>query len=49
MLIESVALPAWLFGIVGIDCTKPDPLVDPFEKLRATLGAPLSPSAGKAG
>jgi hypothetical protein len=48
MLIESVALPAWLFGIVGIDCTKPDPVVDPFEKLRATLGAPLSPPAGKA-
>jgi hypothetical protein len=40
LVIEAVALPAWLFGIVGIDWTKPDPLVDPFEKLRATLGAP---------
>lgn len=41
LLIEPVVMPAWLFGIVGIDCTKPDPLVDPFEKLRATLGTPL--------
>ena len=41
MIIEPVELPAWLFGIVGIDCTKPDPLVDPFEKLVATLGQPL--------
>jgi hypothetical protein len=41
MLIEAVPLPAWLFGIVGIDCTKSDPLIDPFEKLVATLGTPL--------
>ena len=40
LLIEPVALPAWLYGIVGIDWTKADPLVDPFDKLRATLGAP---------
>lgn len=42
LMIEAVPVPAWLFGIVGIDCTKPDPLVDPFEKLRATLGPPSS-------
>lgn len=41
LLIESVAMPAWLFGIVGIDCTRRDPLVDPFDKLKATIGAPL--------
>jgi hypothetical protein len=41
LLIEKVELPAWLFGIVGIDWTKPEPLVDPFEKLVATLGPPL--------
>ena len=40
-VIQPVAMPAWLFGIVGIDCTTPDPLVDPIEKLRATLGPPL--------
>ena len=40
-VIERVPMPAWLYGIVGIDCTKPDPLVDPIDKLRATLGAPL--------
>ena len=42
MLIEPVTMPAWLYGIVGIDCTKRDPLVDPFDKLKATLGAPLA-------
>ena len=48
MVIERVDLPIWLYGIVGIDCTKPDPLVDPFEKLRATLGTPLTAGGGKA-
>lgn len=42
LLIEPVSMPAWLYGIVGIDWTKPDPLVDPFDKLKATLGAPLA-------
>ena len=40
LVIESASLPAWLYGIVGIDWTRADPLVDPFDKLRATLGAP---------
>jgi TIR domain len=44
LLIEPVSMPAWLYGIVGIDCTKRDPLVDPFDKLKATLGAPLAPA-----
>lgn len=48
LLIEPVVMPAWLFGIVGVDCTKPDPLVDPFEKLSATLGTPLSASPARA-
>lgn len=48
LLIEPVVMPAWLFGIVGVDCTKPDPLVDPFEKLRSTLGPPLSVDASRA-
>jgi len=43
IVIEPVMLPAWLFGIVGIDCTKLNPLVDPFDKLRATLGKPDTP------
>jgi TIR domain len=37
-VIEQVSMPAWLYGIVGIDFTKPDPLVDPIDKLKATLG-----------
>ena len=48
VVIEPVSMPAWLYGIVGIDCTKRDPMVDPFDKLTATLGAPLHarPPAG---
>ena len=42
LVIEPVSMPAWLYGIVGIDWTKRDPLVDPFEKLKATLGTPLN-------
>lgn len=41
IIIEPVAMPAWLYGIVGIDCTKLDPLVDPIERLKGTLGHPL--------
>lgn len=42
MILEPVELPAWLFGLVGIDCTKADPLVDPLDRLKAVLGTPLS-------
>lgn len=42
IVIEAVELPAWLFGLVGIDCTKADPLVDPLDRLRAVLGPPQS-------
>lgn len=49
LVIEPVPLPAWLFGIVGIDCSRPDPLVDPFDRLRATLGPPLSASSSTRG
>ena len=48
LLIEPVSMPAWLYGIVGIDCTKRDPLIDPFDKLKATLGAPLANAMGTA-
>jgi hypothetical protein len=41
LIIQQVEMPAWLFGLVGIDCTKHDALVDPIDKLKATLGAPL--------
>ena len=41
-IIEPVSMPAWLYGIVGIDCTKPDPIVEPFDKLRSTIGPPLA-------
>lgn len=40
LVIEPVSLPVWLYGIVGIDWTKRDPLVDPFDKLKSTLGTP---------
>lgn len=41
MIIQTVQMPAWLFGIVGIDCTKPEPLVDPLDRLRSTMGPPF--------
>ena len=41
LIIQRVEMPAWLFGLVGIDCTKDDALVDPIAKLKATLGTPL--------
>ena len=47
VVIEQVAMPAWLYGIVGIDWTKRDPVVDPFEKLKATLGPPLGGRRGE--
>lgn len=46
--IEPVAMPTWLYGIVGIDFTKENPIVDPLEKLVATLrteGDALGPRA----
>jgi hypothetical protein len=42
LVIEPVAMPAWLYGIVGIDCTKPEPMIDPFDKLKSTIGPPLA-------
>jgi hypothetical protein len=42
IVIAPVAMPAWLYGIVGIDCTKADAMVDPLEKLKAALGPPLA-------
>lgn len=47
LLIEPVTMPAWLFGIVGINWTEADPLVDPFERLLSTLGPPLPAPAGR--
>ena len=43
-VIQRVAMPAWLFGIVGIDTTTAEPLVDPIERLKATLGQPRRPA-----
>ncbi len=45
-VIQPVEMPAWLFGIVGIDVTAPDPLIDPIERLKATLGSPLKVGGG---
>jgi hypothetical protein len=41
VIIEPVPMPAWLYGIVGVNFTAPDPLIDPLDKLTATLGTPL--------
>ena len=42
LVIQKVEMPAWMFGIVGIDFTNANPVVPPFEKLAKTLGPPLS-------
>jgi hypothetical protein len=47
-VIQRVPMPAWLFGIVGIDCTEAEPLVDPIERLKATLGPPRQTRTGTA-
>ncbi len=39
IFLEPATTPVWLDGSVGIDAAKPDPLVDPFDRLKATLGA----------
>jgi hypothetical protein len=41
-VIAPVSMPAWLYGLVGISCTRAEPLVDPVEKLKATLGPPAA-------
>ena len=47
IVIEPVAMPAWLYGIVGIDITKKDSLLDPIEKLKTTIGPPLAAAPTK--
>jgi TIR domain len=42
LMIQKVEMPAWMFGIVGVDFTNPNPVVPPLEKLVNTLGRPLS-------
>jgi hypothetical protein len=37
LLIEAVELPVWLRGAVGIDFTREDGVVDPFERLTRAL------------
>jgi hypothetical protein len=44
LLIQKVEMPAWMFGIVGIDFTNANPVVPPLERLAKTLGKPLSSS-----
>lgn len=41
-VMQPVPMPTWLYGIVGIDATKADPLVDPIDRLRHTIGAPAA-------
>jgi TIR domain len=40
LTIEKVAMPTWMYGIVGINFTDPDPIVPHLEKLKGTLGNP---------
>jgi hypothetical protein len=49
LVIQKVEMPAWMFGIVGIDFTNPNPVVPPYEKLAKTLGPPLSNAESASG
>jgi hypothetical protein len=39
LVLDAVMRPVWLYDIVGIDFTDPNPLVDPFERLLRTLSS----------
>jgi hypothetical protein len=43
LIIQRVNLPAWMYNTVGIDFTASDPILDPVEKLKATLKVPVAP------
>ncbi len=40
LILEKVQMPIWMFDLVGIDFTAPDPLVDPLDKLKQKPGDP---------
>jgi len=42
LVIQKVEMPAWMFGIVGVDFTNTNPVIPPLEKLVNALGKPLS-------
>jgi hypothetical protein len=46
LIIAPVTMPAWMYSIVGIDFTNPDPVTDPMEKLKATLREPGGAAKG---
>lgn len=41
LMIEPVERPVWLYNLVGLDFTDNDPIVPPFDKLKAAMGNPL--------
>jgi hypothetical protein len=41
LILQRVERPAWMYGIVGVDFTAEEGLVEPLEKLKAALGRPL--------
>ena len=45
LVVHEVERPVWLYDLVGVDFTKPSPLLTPFERLKKTLGDPMSQGA----
>jgi hypothetical protein len=40
LILEKVELPTWLYELTGIDWNSPGSRVDPYQKLKETLGNP---------
>jgi hypothetical protein len=40
LIFETATMPAWLYGIVGIDFSRDDPDFDPYERLISALRDP---------
>jgi len=41
LIIENVQMPVWLYNITGIRFDDPQPLVDPYKRLKETLDKPI--------
>jgi hypothetical protein len=48
LIYEETERPDWMYSLVGLNFTDPNPVIDPFFKLKQTLGAPQHGTPGHA-